>query len=126
MNLRSFAISMAIIVSACWAFADAPEGAPLVEPFELNDLRTTWRNLANESVMFPLDMKDMPVKIGKERQLFLDNYLIAESQHVTRQVHQPKRYKGNPIVTPASARRCPLRIKGMIESSPPHDIPANG
>jgi len=37
--------------------------------------------------MFPLAMKDMPVKIGRERQLFLDNYLIAESENVTRQVH---------------------------------------
>ena len=50
--------------------------------------------------MFPLDMKDMPAKIGKDRQLFLDHYLIAEVQHVTREVHQPERFKGNPIIVP--------------------------
>jgi len=110
MNLRSFAISVAIVVSAYGVYAEAPEGAPLAEPFKLEELSTTWRNLANESVMFPLDMKDMPVKIGKERQLFLDNYLIAESQHLTRQVHRPKRYEGNPIVTPDGPREAMNRV----------------
>ena len=110
MNLRTTAISVAIIVSVCRASADAPEGASLFEPFEMDELRTTWRNLANESVMFPLDMKEMPVKIGKVRQLFLDNYLIAESQHLTRQVHRPKRYEGNPIVTPDGPREAMNRV----------------
>jgi len=38
---------------------------------------TTWRNLVNEQVIYPLAMQDMPVKLGNQRQLFLDNYLVA-------------------------------------------------
>ena len=49
------------------------EGVPLTEPVSQSELHTTWRNLANEQVMFPLDMKSMPVKIGHERELFVGN-----------------------------------------------------
>jgi hypothetical protein len=80
MNLRIFTFSVAIFIPACFGNANGPEGSLPAEPFDMEELRTTWRNLANEQVMFPLDMKDMPAKIGKERQLFLDNYLIAEAQ----------------------------------------------
>ena len=40
---------------------------------------------------------DLPVKLGLERQLFLDNYLIAKAENVSRQVHQPKRHPDNPV-----------------------------
>jgi len=76
------------------------EGGPLNEPFEIKDLLTTWRNLGNEQVMFPLDMADIAARIGPHRQLFLDNDLIAKAKRVTRQVHRPKRYEGNPVVRP--------------------------
>ena len=72
----------------------------LIEPYDIDHLYTTWRNLANEQVMFPLDMSSMPVKIGIHRQLFLDNYLIAESEDVTREVHKPHRFEANPIMSP--------------------------
>lgn len=81
----------------------APEGGPLTEPVEPDQVRVTWRNLAHEQVMYPLDMRDMPVRIGPERQLFLDNYLIAEAQHVTREVHRPRRHPENPVLVPARA-----------------------
>jgi hypothetical protein len=80
----------------------------------MDELRTTWRNLANEQVMFPLDMKDMPMKIGKERQLFLDNYLIAEAQHVTRKVHQPERFEGNPIIIPHTPKTEDLEYLAVV------------
>ena len=103
-SLRTaISICLAILVLRLGVRAEGPDDGPLVEPFDLNELRITWRNLANEQVMFPLDMKDMAVKIRAERQLFLDNYLIAKAQHVTRQVHQPRRYEGNPVLAPAKA-----------------------
>ncbi len=86
------------------AAGQEPEGGPLIEPLDQDHVRITWRNLANEQVMFPLEMKDMPVKIGRERQLFLDNYLVAESQNVTRQVQRPKRYQNNPVLAAAKAK----------------------
>ena len=77
-----------------------PTGAPLTEPHELQDIHTTWKNLANEAVVYPLDMRDFPVRLGTPRQLFLDNYLIARSDRVAREVHRPRRFEGNPIVRP--------------------------
>ena len=53
--------------------------------------------LANEKLMFPVDMRDWPVKITKERQLFVDDYLIASTSNVKRTVHQVTKYAGNPI-----------------------------
>ena len=88
-----------LVFAALAAAARGQEGA-LVEPFEWNDLLTTWRHVANEQVMFPLDMRDIPVRIGPHRQLFLDNYLIAEAKHVTREINRPTRFKGNPILVP--------------------------
>ncbi len=73
----------------------------LVEPVDMDQLMTTWRNLSNEQVVFPLDMSGMPLKIDNHRQLFLDNYLIADAQDVRRQVHEPCRHPGNPLVRSA-------------------------
>ena len=85
------ATALAVCLRIASAGSGEPEGGPIVEPVDLNALRTTWRNMANEQVILPLQMKDMPVKIRLERQLFLDNYLIAEAESVTRQVHPPRR-----------------------------------
>ena len=54
--------------------------------------------LANERLMYPVDVSDWPVKIGPERQLFVDSYLVAEASFVRRTVHQPVKYEGNPIM----------------------------
>ena len=39
-----------------------------------------WGVLHAEERMFPVDVSDWPVKIGPERQLFLDDYLIARRE----------------------------------------------
>ncbi len=54
--------------------------------------------LASERLMYPVDLSDWPVKIGPERQLFVDNYLVAEASFVRRTVHQPVKHEGNPIM----------------------------
>jgi len=59
-----------------------------------------WKHLANEGLMFPMQMADVAMKIGPQRQLFVDNCLIARAENVTRQVHQPKRFAGNPLLEP--------------------------
>ena len=53
---------------------------------------------ADERLMYPVDMSDWPAKITSERQLFLDDYLIASLSKVTRQVHPPTRHPVNPIL----------------------------
>ena len=77
--------------------ADPAAGLP-AEPFDVQDALPVWRQLANERLMFPLDMDIVAAKIGPERQLFVDNALIARVSNVTREVHQPVRYAGNPVL----------------------------
>ena len=54
--------------------------------------------LASEHLMFPVDMSDWPVKIDTQRQLFVDDYLIADSSNLTRRLHQPERHSANPVL----------------------------
>jgi len=74
-------------------------GGPLWEPGDMKRLKTIWPHLANERLMYPLRMRNIAAKIGPERQLFVDNYLIARASAVTREVHPPVRYKNNPVLT---------------------------
>ena len=55
--------------------------------------------LANEKLMFPVDMSDWPLKIDSTHQLFIDDYLVASTDNVERTVHQAKKHPGNPIMT---------------------------
>jgi len=54
--------------------------------------------LPNEKLMFPVDMKDWPVKIDDSHQLFVDDYLVAEMDNVTRELHHPVKHPSNPLV----------------------------
>ena len=40
------------------------------------------------------------IEIGKRRQLFLDDYIIAEKRGLTRKLHQPERVTNNPVIAP--------------------------
>jgi hypothetical protein len=77
----------------------------LNEAVDIDQLKSTWRNLGNERVRFPLDMQDIAVRIGPERQLLVDNMLLARADNVTRQVHQPVRHPGNPVFKADKAER---------------------
>ncbi|MFH1742720.1 MAG: hypothetical protein ABIH23_27250 [bacterium] len=54
--------------------------------------------LANEPLMYPVDMSNWPVKIDSSHQLFVDNYLIASVENIEREVHQPTKHPANPIL----------------------------
>ena len=54
--------------------------------------------LANEALMFPVDLSDWPVKIDTSHQLFVDDYLVASLENVQRTVHQAQKHPGNPIM----------------------------
>lgn len=41
---------------------------------------------------------DAPIALNGTRQLFLDDYLIAESENVTRQIHPVEKHPGNPVL----------------------------
>ena len=96
--------------------ADPTGGLP-AEPFDVQDALPVWRQLANERLMFPLDMDIVAAKIGPERQLFVDNALIARVSNVTREVHNPVRYAGNPILEAAgNAHAFVLKVLPFDES----------
>ena len=56
--------------------------------------------LGDEHLMHPVDMSGWPVKIDESRQLFIDDYLIAETSRIRRQVHQPVPDRRNPVIVP--------------------------
>ena len=83
---------LALGVGLCVLFLSAlAESTPLWEGIDPARVPDIWPHLANESVMYPLDMRAIAMRIGPEHQLFLDNCLIAETSHVGREVHQPRR-----------------------------------
>ena len=43
---------------------------------------------------------DGPIALGTEKQLFLDDYVLAERQDLDRRVHPAAKYPGNPVLWP--------------------------
>ena len=54
--------------------------------------------LANEDLMYPVDMSDWPVQIDRSRQLFVDDYLVAATENVQRTLHQAVKHSANPLM----------------------------
>lgn len=48
--------------------------------------------LTSDRVMFPDDISDWPLKINTTHQLFIDDHVISEIEHLTREFHQPVRH----------------------------------
>ena len=72
--------------------------AALIEPCDVAAVPAVWQQLANEAVMFPMKSGDLAMSIGPERQLFVDNALIASATGLTRQVHQPRPCQERPVL----------------------------
>src|SRR5687767_1086951 len=60
---------------------------------------TSWGVLHSDVLMHPVDVSNWPVKLTSHRQLFLDDYLIAETHSLTRTLHQPTTHPANPLMT---------------------------
>ena len=82
-----------------WTWAEESPG-PLPEAWRVD--RTLYPKayglLANEELMLPVDMGDWPVKIDGARQLFVDDYLVAEKSNIQRELHHPVKHAGNPLL----------------------------
>jgi hypothetical protein len=57
-----------------------------------------WGVLDSDRLMHPVDVSNWPVRIDNRRQLFVDDYLIAERRGVRRVLHQVKKHPSNPIM----------------------------
>ena len=53
--------------------------------------------LLNERYQFPVDMALWRMKIDRTRQLFIDDFLVAHKEALTRETHATKDYPANPI-----------------------------
>ena len=92
--------------------AQNPIAASLNESVDIEQLKSAWRNLGNERVRFPLDMQDIAIRIGRHRQLLVDNVLLARADNVVREVHRPRRHPANPVFKAAQA----LRNQAVVET----------
>lgn len=43
--------------------------------------------------------KEKPLRIGKTKQLFIDDWIVGSREGVARTLHHPERYPGNPVLT---------------------------
>jgi len=88
----------ALLLCVFAAPARGADGSTKIPHVDASLFPGAYRVLADERLMYPVDMSHWPVKITSERQLFLDDYLIAARSNVTRQMHPPTRHAGNPIL----------------------------
>ena len=90
-------LACALFISAHPAVAK--EFRPLgMDSMELSLFPDSFAGLGMERLMHPINMADWPLKITADRQLFVDDYLLAAAEGVTRQLHQPAPYAGNPVM----------------------------
>ena len=99
-SAMAFLLALTLTISVLAGPAGAADPFPTDAHIDRALYPKAYGALANEHLMFPVDQSDWPVKIGQDRQLFVDDFLIASRKGVERQVHQVRKYKGNPIMGP--------------------------
>ena len=97
-KVRWWRIAVVLLVAAGNADAGPADTDSLFEVVDPEMLPQVWQQQANERMMFPMRMADIAARIGRERQLFVDNALIGKAENVTRQIHQPVRSPHNPML----------------------------
>jgi len=102
-------MAVALIVTAggvvVFAAAEAPDVRPSImlpeiEKTDWNAFPGGYRALGNRYLIHPVDVGDWPLKLDTTRQLFIDDYLIAEKRRVRREFHRPVKHPKNPILKP--------------------------
>ena len=52
-------------------------------------------------------MEQFTYKIGTDRQLFVDDYLVAETRRLKKTLHQPTKHSDNPLIVAAEGEKSP-------------------
>lgn len=65
-----------------------------------------------------LDLRDWPIRIGPEAQLFIDEHLIAQRSGVEFRLHQPRKHASNPLIVPEKPRESYLLVYGSTLRDP--------
>lgn len=99
-HLRNVFTSAAaiLVLVAVVSTAGADEKKTLMTATDRSLFPKAYGVLANEKLMFPVDMSDWPMKIDHSHQLFVDDYLIASAENINRTVHQATKFSGNPLM----------------------------
>ena len=95
---RWMRMTCAVLVGLALRGATADELSGLETAVDQDLFPKAYGILANERLMFPVDMGDWPVRIDAAHQLFVDDYLIANSEKLKRTVHQAEKHPDNPIM----------------------------
>ena len=74
------------------------------------------------------EMTSAALEIAGRRQLFIDDWLVAETHGIARVLHQPTKYVGNPVIHPTYPLERAITIYGAILYDPaerlfPHVVP---
>ena len=119
MSITEAGILCTLVITLLLLAIDVTAQAP--KPWKFHVDRSMYPKaygvLGNEHLMFPVDMSDWPVKIDTTRQLFIDDYLIASSEGLTRRVHEAKKHPGNPLISPDK----PWEAGGCVSQLVLHD-----
>jgi hypothetical protein len=59
-------------------------------------------------------MEKKSIEIGRERQLFLDNYLVEETKNIEFHVNKVEKYKGNPVLKPDTPWENDVHLFGTV------------
>lgn len=99
MKLLLHTAAILSLLLALYAPAHTDEFRPLdTSAMDESLFMDSYAILGMERLMHPIDMADWPLKITAERQLFVDDYLLASAEGVIRTVHQPTPHPGNPVL----------------------------
>ena len=91
------AVACSLVIGLLTANAD-PFRPRLADGVDAELFPEAFGVLGSERLMFPVDMADWPLRITAERQLFVDDFLVADSSQVVRTLHHPERHPANPVL----------------------------
>ena len=58
---------------------------------------------------------DVPVTVDARKRLFLDDFIIANTENITRRIHPAEKYSGNPVIRPTESWEHPrICIYGSV------------
>ncbi|MCD6394027.1 MAG: hypothetical protein J7M40_11030 [Planctomycetes bacterium] len=92
----SFICLLLLILPAMMVRAESPQGPD--SWVDRDRFPEAYSILTSDRILFPGDVSDWPLKIDSTHQLFVDDFLISEIEHLTRQFHQPVKHPGNPLM----------------------------
>ena len=63
-------------------------------------------------------MASSAIEIADRRQLFVDDYIVEETQHVAKSLNQPAKYVGNPVIRPTQPWERTILAFGTVMYDP--------